>query len=220
MFEKDGLFKVALVLVILIAALGWDLGSLPIFSVPFVFAHCDTLDGPVIKEARKALETNNLNLVLKWVRKQDETEVKGAFEKTMAVRKLNSQARELADLYFFETLVRIHRAGEGEAYTGLEPAGVAIEPGIQAADKAVESGTAKEFTSDLGEQVAQRIRAEFDAVMVKKQRMNDSVEAGREYVAAYVKFIHFIERLHQLLGDADGHHADAKTHMEALHHGH
>src|SRR5450756_1585862 len=69
--------------------------------------HCDGLDGPVVKAARQALVTGNVKLVLIWVQASDEAELRKAFAKTIAVRKLNSEAKELADLYFFETLVRI-----------------------------------------------------------------------------------------------------------------
>lgn len=79
-------------------------------------AHCDGLDGPVVTAARKALETGNLRLALVWVRERDEPEITAAFEKTMKVRGLGGDARSLADTYFFETLVRVHRAGEGAAY--------------------------------------------------------------------------------------------------------
>src|SRR5512134_4067274 len=75
------------------------------------FGHCDTLDGPVIQLARQALETGNVNLVLPWVRSADEDEIRHAFEHAQAVRKLGPEARNLADTHFFETLVRIHRAG-------------------------------------------------------------------------------------------------------------
>src|SRR5512139_2379035 len=104
------------------------------------FGHCDTLDGPVIQLARKALETGNVNLVLPWVRVQDEQEIGHAFEHAVAVRKLGPEARELADAHFFETLVRIHRASEGAPYTGLKPAGLDLGPAVPAADKALEDG--------------------------------------------------------------------------------
>lgn len=77
------------------------------------FAHCDTLDGPVVAAARKALDSGNVNLILVWVQKKDEGEIRNMFQKAVAVRKAGGQAKELADMYFFETLVRIHRAGEG-----------------------------------------------------------------------------------------------------------
>jgi hypothetical protein len=86
-----------------------------------VLAHCDTLDGPVVQTARTALEKGDITPLLKWVRVEDEKEIKDAFEKTLAVRRKGAEAKELADMYFFETLVRIHRAGEGAPYTGLKP---------------------------------------------------------------------------------------------------
>ncbi len=87
------------------------------------FGACDGMEGPVVKAAPKALEAGNVNLVLIWVQEKDEGEARSAFEKTLAVRKLGLEAKALADMYFFETVVRIHRAGEGAPYTGLKPAG-------------------------------------------------------------------------------------------------
>ena len=85
--------------------------------------HCDGMDGPVVKAAQKALEIGNVNLVLIWVQKADETEIRNAFAQTMQVRKLSPEAKALADRYLFEALVRLHRVGEGAPYTGLKPAG-------------------------------------------------------------------------------------------------
>ena len=105
-----------------------------------VFGHCDGIDGPVVKAAQQALAKGDVNPILIWVQANDEAEIRRVFAKTLAVRKLNPEARELADLYFFETLVRIHRAGEGAPYTGLKPAGRDLGPAIPAADKAIETG--------------------------------------------------------------------------------
>lgn len=106
-----------------------------------VSAHCDTMDGPVVKAAQEALETGNVNLVLIWVQEKDEAQIKEAFNNTIAVRKLSPEAKELADMYFFETLVRVHRAGEGAPYTGLKPAGLDLGPAIPAADEALKTGS-------------------------------------------------------------------------------
>lgn len=70
-------------------------------------AHCDTLDGPVVAAARKALDSGNVNPVLIWVQSRDDGEIRNHFQKTMAVRNASPQARELADMCFFETLVRL-----------------------------------------------------------------------------------------------------------------
>src|SRR5512136_371299 len=88
--------------------------SFLLFGSNKVLAHCDGMDGPVVTAAKKALETGDANPVLIWVQKKDEGEIRKAFQKTLAVRKLSPEAKELGDMYFFETLVRIHRAGEGE----------------------------------------------------------------------------------------------------------
>ena len=105
------------------------------------FAHCDGLDGPVVKAARQALETKNVNLVLIWVGKNDENTIKEAFQKTLAVRNISKEVQEMADMYFFETLVRLHRAGEGEPYNGLKPAGRDLGPVIPAADLSIEKNS-------------------------------------------------------------------------------
>jgi hypothetical protein len=171
-----------------------------------IFAHCDGMDGPVIKAAQKALETGNVNLVLIWVIKNDEVEIKKAFQRTLAVRKLNPQARELADMYFFETLVRVHRAGEGQPYTGLKPAGRDLEPAIPTADKAIESGKLEPLLKILTETVQAEVRERFKAVAAHKRFKPDDVEAGREYVEVYVPFVSYIERIYATAkGAAKGH---------------
>lgn len=177
-----------------------------------LYSHCDTMNGPVVLAAKKALETGNVNLILIWVQKDDEPLIKEAFNKTLAVRKLNSDAKKLADMYFFETVVRIHRAGEGVAYTGLKDAESEIEPGIEAADQAISSGTVEHLLHHLTGGVNNNINAQFTGVMKKKNLAADNVEAGREYVQAYVQFIHYVERLHQAVSKtAEGHLHDAPT---------
>lgn len=171
-----------------------------------IYAHCDGMDGPVVQAAQKALETGNVNPVLIWVLKDNEAEIKNAFQKTLAVRKLNPQAKELADMYFFETLVRIHRAGEGEPYAGLKPAGRDLDPAIPAADKAIESGKLEPLLKILTETVETEVREKFKVVAAKKKFKPDDVEAGREYVEAYVPFVSYIERIYATAkGEAKGH---------------
>jgi hypothetical protein len=158
-------------------------------------AHCDTMDGPVVKAAQKALATGNVNLVLIWVRKQDEAEIKKTFQKTLAVRKLNAEAKELADLHFFETVVRIHRAGEGEPYTGLKPEGTGVGPVVSRADNAIESGKLDSLLKLLVETLQAEVREAFKEVIGRKKFKPDDVAAGREYVEHYVRFLHRVERI-------------------------
>ena len=179
-------------------------------------AHCDTMNGPVVNTARMALEKGDVTPVLKWVRKKDEDEIKAQFQKTLAARKQGKEAKELADLYFFETLVRIHRAGEGAPYTGLksEP----VEPIIQAADKALESGSADHLVKHVSDAVTAGIRERFNRVKEARKHADENVEKGREFVEAYVIFTHYVERLHMDVAAGGEHHGGAKEEKPAEHH--
>ena len=159
-------------------------------------AHCDTLDGPVVSAARTALDAGKVELVLVWVRAEDEAELRKAFDRARTVRKGGGEAKELADLYFFETLVRVHRAGEGAGYTGLKPAGT-IEPAVAAADKAIQTGKLQPLGKLVVDRMEKGLHGHFDAVMTKKKYKPDDVAAGRAYSSAYVEFVHYAERLYE-----------------------
>jgi hypothetical protein len=158
------------------------------------FGHCDTLNGPVVADAKAALAKGDVTPVLKWVKPEKEAEIRSAFDRTVTVRKLSKEAAELADWYFFETLVRVHREGEGAAYTGLK-ANEPIDPAIEAADKALETGQAGGLIKAIGHGCEEGINARFQKVVARKAHLNQSVEAGREYVEAYVDYVHYYEGL-------------------------
>jgi hypothetical protein len=170
-----------------------------------VMAHCDTLDGPVVMEARAALEKGKVTPVLKWVKKEHEEAICAAFERTLAVRSKGPEAKELADRYFFETLVRLHREGEGAPYTGLKPAGQ-VDPPVAAADKAIAEGSVDELAKKIGQAAEKSVRERFETLINAKKHKDDSVEAGREYVEAYVLFVHHVEGLHNTIAGGGDHH--------------
>jgi hypothetical protein len=169
-------------------------------------AHCDTLNGPVVTAARIALQRGDVTPVLKWVKETEEPEVRTAFQRTLAVRGASAEARDLADLYFFETLVRLHRQGEGEPYTGLKPAST-IDPAIEGADQALATGSVNDLVTLVTERAAAGIRERFARAQAGQKHADESVAAGREYVTAYVEFIHYVEQLHlDISGAADREH--------------
>lgn len=178
-----------------------------------LLGHCDTLDGPVVVDARAALAKGDVAPVLKWVKKEKEPEIRTAFARTGVVRKQSKEAAELADMYFFETLVRIHREGEGAPYTGLKPAGE-VEPGIAGADQALEDGKIDEFASTLGHRITEGVRIRHEKAAGLRKHKDESADAGREYVEAYVDYIHYCERVFAEGGKAAGHahggHGDAE----------
>ncbi len=159
-------------------------------------AHCDALDGPVISLARQSLEKGDVKMILPWVAAEKEAEIRKAFDLTMAVRGKGEKEKELADRYFFETLVRVHREGEGAAYTGLKPAGLDLGPAIPAADKALESGNPGPLLKLMNEKIHAGIHKYYMEAKEKKAHAGESVEAGRAYVNAYVPYLHFVERLY------------------------
>jgi hypothetical protein len=177
--------------------------ALAIFEILFMHsinakAHCDTLNGPVVETARHALAIGDVTPVLKWVRIDDEQLIRTAFQNTMEVRKLGGQAQKLADMYFFETLVRIHRESEGASYTGLKP-GTEVDPAIVLADKALESGSVDKLVGVLTDATAKGIRERFHRALETSKHADESVAAGREFVEAYVTFTHYVEGLHALI---------------------
>ena len=171
------------------------------------FAHCDTLDGPVVQTARIALEKGDITPLLKWVQADDEKEIRAAFQKTLVVRTKGAEAKELADMYFVETLVRIHRAGEGAPYTGLKP-GAAVDPAVALADKSLESGSVDKLFGVLSKAMSNGIHERFQHVSETRKHANDSVAAGREYVKAYVIFTHYVEGLHGMIKGGGGHNSE------------
>lgn len=173
-------------------------------------AHCDSMDGPVVRAAQKALAAGEVTPVLMWVGPEHEPEIRRAFERTMKVRSQGGEARELADLWFFETLVRVHRTGEGAPYTGLKPAGYEPSPGIAAADRALEAANGHLLIERTGENAAGALRERYERVMALRDFDPQDVEAGRRYVHAYVDYIHFVEELHGLLHSEAGAHAHSE----------
>jgi hypothetical protein len=192
-------------------------------------AHCDTLDGPVIGAARQALENGRIEPVLAWVQPGDEQEIRQAFAETRTVRKTGTAARALADRWFFETLVRVHRAGEGAPYTGLKPSGTP-DPAVAAADAVAAGGDAKALEALLVGAVREGLH-EHVAELRKERPPASDVAAGRRWVSAYVPFVHWAEGVlaaagssaahgeaHGQAGDRDEVHGAVNEHAAPAHH--
>jgi hypothetical protein len=173
---------------------------------PRAAAHCDALDGPVVRDARIALDSGRLDPALKWVGPGEERELRESFDLALSVR--GDQARALADRFFFETLVRLHREGEGAPFTGLKAAG-GIEPAIAAADEALASGSVEPLLRRIGAEAERGVRERFARAHAARGRAEQSVALGREAVAAYVEYVHHVERLLETAGAGaqDGHDA-------------
>ena len=168
------------------------------FLVAFpALAHCDAVDGPVVTDAKAALELGTVEPVLKWIAPGDEDAIRNAFDRTMSVREAGGEARDLADTWFFETVVRIHREAEGAPYTGLRPAG--YDPGIalRRGDEALDEGSVDELEALVIDAVRAGIRERYGKAAKARGHRDHNVEAGRHFVAEYVEFMHYVERLYR-----------------------
>lgn len=170
--------------------------------------HCDSLDGPVVTAAREALDSENVNLILPYVPVTGEADVRSAFEKVLRARKAGPAAREVADLYFFETVVRIHRAGEGAPYTGLKPAGLDEGPAIPIAEKAIETGSAETLIGMLTDTLRHEVQNRFNHIMHLRGHPAEDVARAREYVEAMLGLQVYSHQLYSAMkaDPHEGHH--------------
>jgi Family of unknown function (DUF6448) len=191
-----------------ILLIGFSLLLIPIMAS----AHCDTLDGPVVIDARTALSSGDVTLVLKWVNAEDEQIIRDTFAKTLTVREINGEVQEIADRSFFETLVRIHRASEGEPYTGLKPAGSVDDKVVLMADETIVSGSVDGFATKIASHTEEALRERYDKLMLLAETKDQTPEAGREWVEAYVDYIHFAKAVAAVVHGHSAHHGGGESH--------
>lgn len=167
-------------------------------SAQNIFAHCDSYDGPVIKEAKEALASNNVNPVLKWVSVADEPAIIALFKKTYSLKNGDKQTYNIVEQHFLETLVRLHRATEGVGYTGLKPVGSA-SPIVVMADASIDNHNVDKLLTDFTAHIQKVVREKYNKVEQLSLVKNDSLEKGRAYVEAYVDYTHTLEGMHAYL---------------------
>ena len=159
--------------------------------------HCDTRDGPVAKAVKNALETGNINYILIWIPKEGESELKQVFSKSMEARQLGETARVVADDWLLETAIRLHRAGEGASFTGIKPAGMDEGPIVPKAEKAIETGDPSETIDFILHTIKDDLENRFTSVYSQRNYNIDDVEAGRNYIAAFIQFVVYAHHLYK-----------------------
>lgn len=145
------------------------------------------------------MEKEDVNLILPYVKEDASADVTAAFEKALRARKANAAAREVADLYFYETAVRLHRAGEGAPYTGLKPAGLDVGPVIPVAEKAIESGSPDALIRTLTDTLRHEVQHRFERMQHLRDHRPDDVAKAREYVEAMLGLEVYSHQLYQAM---------------------
>ena len=177
---------------------------LSLISIQPASAHCDSFDGPALIDAEKALETNNVDLILKWINADMEDEVVPLFHKTYSMKNGDKEIYEIVKKHFYETFVRLHREMEGAPFTGLKPAGTTAHITVMS-DKALESGDFASLLKALNNHVNSQLQEKFDKTEALYKVKDNSVEQGRAYVEAYVDYTHSLEAVHDILSSGGGH---------------
>jgi hypothetical protein len=190
---------------------GAALSAALIVTAPRAEAHCDSVEGPVVVDAKAALAKSDVAPVLKWITARQEPEIRDAFQRTLAVRKLGPEARQLADTAFFETLVRLHRETEGASYTGLKR-GVKEPAFIGNLESALASGSVDGFAKLVGEHAAAKVKERFAFALEAKTKADASPADGRAYVAAYVDLMHSTKAIVEAVHGGSAGHAAPPAH--------
>ncbi len=174
-----------------------------VFTVP-TYAHCDSYDGPVIQDAYKALDQEDVSYVMKWIFEDQEGEITSLFNKTVHLKNGDAEVYAIVEKHFLETLVRLHRETEGAPYTGLKPAG-STAPIVQMADNSIENQEVKTLLTNLGNHIQAVITDKYNKVAELSKVKDNSVAEGRAYVAAYVDYTHTLEAIEAVMAHG-GHH--------------
>ncbi|WP_051205364.1 DUF6448 family protein [Salinimicrobium xinjiangense] len=196
LFQVKRFFRYSVIMVFLLL---WN---------PNLLAHCDRENGPVAIAAKEALKTENIDRILIWVGEEEEQELREKFQQSLQVFKEGGGAAELAEKYFMETAVRLHRAAEGMPFEGLKPASP-NPPDIEAAEKALETGNFEPVKNLLCSALEEESSKWFEKARTSAENKEKSVAEGREWVNNYVKYIVYIHKLYQAIQAGPPHGVDA-----------
>ncbi len=174
---------------------------------PDVYAHCDRENGPVAVSAKDALRTGDFDKIVIWVGEDQEEELREKFQQSVEVFQHGGKSAQLAEKYFMESAVRLHRAAEGMPFEGLKPAGP-NPPDIESAEKALETGDFEPVKVLLCQKLEEEALKWFRETRSKAENKSESVAAGRAWVDHYVKYITYIHSLYQAIEAGPPHGVD------------
>jgi hypothetical protein len=179
---------------------GWEpwaaLGML-LLSAHVLFAYCETLEEPLVRDARKALDQRKVELAFKWADKDREAEIRTAFDRAVKERETSPATAEATDKIFFETLGRVHCEGENFPFLGMNPSGPGVHPVRQEIDRALATDDVDDLSQRINSEVSKGIHERFDKVRQFEAGQQDDVDIARKYVDTYVDYVGYVEKIHK-----------------------
>lgn len=161
-----------------------------------VLGHCNSREGPVAIDVKKALEKGDFQLIARWISAEDEQELKDKFNKCRKIyQEEKGDKQEVAREYLMETTVRLHRAAEGMPFEGLQSVG-SFPDDIEKGEQALEEENIESILNLLIEELQQEAKKWFQEAVEAKQTKNESIPEGRNYTSAYVKYITFVHKIY------------------------
>lgn len=167
--------------------------------------YCDAMDGPVATAARRAIETKDVREVLAWVPQASEEELTTAFDRTLTERDKSREAKDIADLWFIETVVRLHMPEEGLPFTGLKPEGLEEGPVYARAKRAIADERPELLVRYLQNVLDDEVRIRFREVLAHKGSHPNDTEEGRAYIRAFLEFTGFCQGVYDHVTTSLGH---------------
>jgi len=161
--------------------------------------YCDTMDGPIVAAAELALEMENINYVLPFVKNEYETELKEAFNKSVTVRELSGEAAEIADYWFFETAVRLYMLGAGKPYSGIKQSGINREHIILKAQDAVVNQDITTFETFLLDSLKEAIETKYEIAVSQQDYDVNDTQAARNYLNSLMDFVEFSNEILKII---------------------
>ena len=76
---------------------------------------------------------------------------------------------------------------------------------VAMADKALDDASMLEMTKALNNHMAAALEEKFKKALKAKKNKDTSVEAGREFVEAYVTYMHYLESIHAAIAATGDH---------------
>lgn len=157
--------------------------------------HHNQLNAQVIKAAKMALDSGNVNYILIWVPEESENKLKNLLEKTCCESSTRDNIQNRAVDWYFKTVNRLHYASGWTSCPGMKSESIDENPIVLKVERAIETGNINEIFGVIPDTPTGDVRRRFCDVMNKKNYNVNNIAAGRDYVSSFIDLIVYLHNL-------------------------